>query len=154
MTEVDVRAAAEYDSSLQASSSASGLRGQRIRYLTGGVITVASYCGLLALGLRIFEDRVPYLFVVMVSHFITAVIVYPWYRVVVFRVTEGSWIAGYLKFYGVGLGFLGTSLVGLPLLVELGGLPVLVAQFLLMAASALLGYTVNRSWTFRGRGQV
>ncbi|MFB9879064.1 GtrA family protein [Planobispora siamensis] len=154
MTEVDVRPTSRNGSPARMHGLPPVLRGQRITYLAGGVMTVASYFSLLTLGLLIFEGGVPYLFLVVVSHLCTVVIVYPWYRVVVFRVTEGSWIAGYLRFYVVCLGFLATSLAGLPILVELAGLPVLVAQFLIMGAGALLGYAVNRSWTFRERAKV
>jgi putative flippase GtrA len=122
--------------------------------LIGGAATVALYSALLALGLLILEERVPYLFLVVVSHLMAVLIVYPWYRLVVFRVSAGSWITGYLRFYVVGLSFLATSFAGLPLLVELAGVPVLVAQLFVIPVSAVLGYAINRSWAFRSRTQA
>ncbi|MFC6578521.1 GtrA family protein [Planomonospora parontospora] len=120
----------------------------------GGVMTVAVYFGLLALGLLILEDRVPYLFLVVVSHLLAVATVYPWYRLVVFRVSTGSWLTGLARFYLVGLSFLATSVIGLPLLVELAGVPVLAAQSLVIPVSTVLAYTINRSWAFRDPAKV
>ncbi|MBG0813548.1 GtrA family protein [Planomonospora sp. ID82291] len=117
-------------------------------------MTVAVYLSLLALGLLILGGRVPYPILVVVGHLATVLIVYPWYRIAVFRITRGSWMAGYLRFYTVGLGFLAASAAGVPALVEFAGLPVLVAQSSVMAIGALSGYAINRSWTFRDRGRV
>ncbi|GAA3151641.1 hypothetical protein GCM10010466_48400 [Planomonospora alba] len=117
-------------------------------------MTVAVYSGLLALGLLILEGRVPYLFLVAVSHLLAVVIVYPWYRLVVFRVSRDPWITGCLRFYAVGLSFLAASLAGLPLLVELAGIPILLAQLLVLPASTVLSYAINRSWAFRGRARA
>ncbi|GAA2882506.1 hypothetical protein GCM10010517_45670 [Streptosporangium fragile] len=111
---------------------------------------VVYYC-LLGLGLAVTGNSVPYLFPVVVCHLITVVIVYPWYRLVVFRVSGESWVTGYLRFYVVGLSFLGASLAGLPLLVEFAGIPVMVAQGLIILASPPLSYAINRAWTFRDR---
>ncbi|WP_268245571.1 GtrA family protein [Planomonospora parontospora] len=115
----------------------------------GGVMTVAVYFGLLALGLLILEERVPYLFLVAVSHLLAVAAVYPWYRLVVFRVSTGSWIAGLARFYLVGLSFLATSVTVLPLLVELAGVHVLLAQSMVIPVSTVLAYLINRSWAFR-----
>ncbi|MBG0827858.1 GtrA family protein [Planomonospora sp. ID67723] len=154
MTEIDVQAVPVEASGPRVRPFASVLLGQRITYLMGGVMTVAFYLSFLALGLMVLGNRVPYLFLVVASHLATVVIVYPWYRIAVFRAAGGSWIAGYLRFYAVGLGFLAMSLVGLPVLVELVGMQVLAAQFAVMAVSALGGYAVNKSWTFRDRRKV
>ncbi|WP_449063266.1 GtrA family protein [Planomonospora algeriensis] len=149
MTQVEVRKIAGDRSDLRARTLTSALRGQRITYLIGGAATVVVYSGLLALGLLILEERFHYLVLVAVSHLMTILIVYPWYRLVVFRVSSGSWISGCLRFYAVGLSALAASFVGLPVLVELVGLPVLVAQLLIVPASTVLGYVINRSWAFR-----
>jgi putative flippase GtrA len=122
---------------------------QRITYLLAGAITAVVYCALLGLGLLAAEDAVPYLFLVLVSHLITVVLVYPGYRLVVFRGSGGSWIKGYLRFYAVGLSFLGASLAGLPLLVEIVHIPIMIAQCLIVIASPPISYAINRMWTFR-----
>ncbi|MFC4057832.1 GtrA family protein [Planomonospora corallina] len=151
MTQLDVRTFSTDRSDLRTHALTSVLRGQRTTYLIGGAVTVAVYSGLLALGLLILEGRVPYLFLVAVSHLLAVIIVYPWYRLVVFRTSRDPWIRGCLRFYAVGLSFLLASLAGLPLLVELAGLPVLLAQLLVLPASTALSYAINRSWAFRDR---
>ncbi|WP_436762443.1 GtrA family protein [Streptosporangium sp. V21-05] len=116
--------------------------------------TALLHCSLLGLGLLAADDAVPYLVLVMAAHLTTVVIVYPWYRLVVFRAHGRSWLTGYLRFYAVGLGFLGTSLAGLPVLVELFHLPVMAAQALLLAVSPAVSYAIHRAWTFREHANV
>ncbi|GAA4206600.1 hypothetical protein GCM10022252_68960 [Streptosporangium oxazolinicum] len=113
--------------------------------------TALLYCSLLGLGLLVAKDAVPYLFLAMAAHLTTVVIVYPWYRLVVFRAAGQPWLTGYLRFYVVGLGFLATSLAGLPVLVELFHLPVMAAQALLLVISPTVSYAIHRAWTFRER---
>jgi putative flippase GtrA len=125
---------------------------QRITYLASGGLTAVIYCAILALALHSLGREVPYPLLVVLSHLGAVIIVYPWYRLVVFRGSGGSWLGGYLRFYAVGLGFLVASVVGLPLLVELAGLPIMVAQGLIILLSPALSYAVHRAWTFRGRG--
>ncbi|MEU8036729.1 GtrA family protein [Streptosporangium sp. NPDC049078] len=132
----------------------SAFGGHRITYLFAGAMTAMVYYVLLGLGLLAFEDGVPYLFLVVVSHLITVVIVYPWYRLVVFRDSGYSWPVGYLRFYVVGLSFLAASVVGVPLLVELAGVPIMVAQGMVILTSPPLSYAINRAWVFRDRGKV
>ncbi|MFG1686358.1 GtrA family protein [Nonomuraea sp. NPDC049269] len=122
---------------------------QRITYLLGGALTAAIYYGILVAGLLLLRDTVPYLLVVVVSHFATVVIVYPWYRLVVFSGAGVSWLVGYLRFYAVGLSFLLSSVIGLPILVELIGISIFLAQALVIMASVSISYLIHRSWTFR-----
>lgn len=127
---------------------------QRITYLMAGATTAVVYCSLLGLALQATKDAVPYLFLVVVTHLITVVIVYPGYRLVVFRVSSGTWITGYLRFYAVGLSFLGASVIGLPLLVEFAHIPIMLAQSLIVIASPPISYAIHRFWTFRERENV
>ncbi|MCC5577029.1 GtrA family protein [Microtetraspora sp. AC03309] len=123
--------------------------GQRITYLLAGAMTAGVYYALLCLGLLVAKNAVPYLFLVVVSHFITVVLVYPAYRLVVFKVSGVGWLSGYLRFYAVGLSFLGLSVIGLPILVEFAGIPIMVAQGLIILMSPPLSYAIHRAWTFR-----
>ncbi|MFI6511244.1 GtrA family protein [Streptosporangium sp. NPDC050855] len=116
--------------------------------------TALLYYALLGLALLVVNDAVSYLLLAMAAHLTTVVIVYPWYRLVVFRTRGRSWIAGYLRFYAVGLGFLGASLAGLPVLVELCRLPVMAAQAVILVISPTVTYAVHRAWTFRERVNV
>ncbi|WP_433258993.1 GtrA family protein [Streptosporangium sp. CA-135522] len=115
----------------------------------GSAMTAAVHCTLLGLGLLAAGASVPYLFLVVVSHCATVVIVYPWYRLVVFRVSGDSWLRGYVRFYAVGLSFLGASVAGIPFLVEFAGIPIMAAQGVVIFLSPPLSYVVHRAWTFR-----
>ncbi|MFF0308458.1 GtrA family protein [Streptosporangium sp. NPDC004379] len=130
------------------------LGGRRAGYLAAGAMTAVIYHVLLGLELLATDGAVPYVVLLMTGHLATSLIVYPWYRLVVFRASGSSWVIGYLRFYAVGLGFLAASVVGVPLLVELAGAPVLVAQGLILIASPPLGYVVHRTWTFSGGGEA
>ncbi|MEV8633540.1 GtrA family protein [Streptosporangium sp. NPDC051023] len=132
----------------------SALGGQRITYLLAGAVTAAVYYALLYLALLVTEGRVSYLFLAFASHMITVAIVYPWFRIVVFRVSGEPWLPGYLRFYTVGLSFLVASFVGLPLLVELAGIPIMIAQLLIIAVNPPLTYVIHRKWTFRRRANI
>ncbi|GII27286.1 GtrA family protein [Planotetraspora mira] len=152
MVEVESRSARGAHS--RSSRSFPALGGQRITYLLAGAMTAAVYYALLGLGLLAAKGTVPYLVLVVMSHLITVVIVYPWYRLVVFRVSGQSWLAGYLRFYVVGLSFLGASILGLPVLVEYAGFPIMLAQALIIVMSPPLSYVIHRTWTFRNRENV
>ncbi|MFF4774320.1 GtrA family protein [Microtetraspora fusca] len=123
--------------------------GQRITYLLAGAMTAGVYYVLLGLGLLVAKNSVPYLFLVVVSHFVTTMLVYPAYRLVVFKTSGVGWLPGYLRFYAVGLSFLGMSVIGLPILVEFAGIPIMVAQGLIILLSPPLSYAIHRAWTFR-----
>ncbi|MFL6053638.1 MAG: GtrA family protein [Actinoallomurus sp.] len=152
MYQLKSRSAREAPVSRRASISA--LLGERITYLLAGAVTGGIYYALLGLGLLATKNTVPYLLLVVGSHFATTVIVYPLYRLVVFKVSGEGWLSGCLRFYAVGLSFLGASVIGLPLLVEFAGIPLMMAQALIILLSPPFSYAINRTWTFRKRGNV
>ncbi|MFC4590294.1 GtrA family protein [Sphaerisporangium corydalis] len=124
------------------------LGGHLITYLTGGALAAVLYYAIMITGLLVVGGTVPYLYVVVTAHFATVVIVYPWYRLVVFPASGDSWPRGYLRFYTVGLGFLACSLAGLPILAGWAGIPVLVAQAIIIVANLAVSHAVHRAWTF------
>ncbi|MER6947319.1 GtrA family protein [Nonomuraea sp. NPDC000554] len=154
MVEVESRATYEDKSHFGWRALLPVLDAHRVIYLMAGAMTAAIHCGLLGLALHAAQGAIPYLVLVVVSHFGTVVLVYPWYRLVVFRGSKESWVTGYLRFYLVGLSFLFASLIGLPILVEVVGLPVLVAQGLIVVISPPITYLIHRNWTFRAHGNV
>lgn len=85
----------------------------------------------------------PYLVLAVVGHCATVAIVYSWYRLVVFRVSGGSWPRGYVRFYAVGLNFLGTSAAGVPVLVEFAGISIMAAQGVVIVMSPPIRYVVH-----------
>lgn len=130
-------------------TSAAGrlINDHRARYLLVGGTTTVLYFGLFWLGWTVLEGVVPYLVVTVAANFSTAVIMYPAYRSFVFRSTS-SWLRGFGKFYTVYVGGLVASLVGMPLLIEVFGVPVLVAQAVVVVSVPVLSYLLHRFWTF------
>jgi putative flippase GtrA len=120
----------------------------RVRYLLVGAGTNVLYFGLFWLGWHVFEGTLPYLLVTALANFTTALVVYPAYRTFVFQ-SRTSWPRGFAKFYAVYLFGLGCSLVGMPLLIELLGTPVLLAQALVILLVPVASYLLHRFWTFR-----
>jgi putative flippase GtrA len=119
----------------------------RVRYLMVGGGTNVLYICLFWLGWHLLEGIVSYLIVTAATNLSTALIVYPVYRGFVFG-SEQTWLRGFWKFYTVYLVGLGVSLVGMPLLVEIIGVPVVLAQAILLAVQPVISYLLHRFWTF------
>jgi putative flippase GtrA len=129
------------------------LADQRVRYAITGGLAAILYAALFAAGWAALSGPHPgaYPLVAMVAHMASAVAVYPLQRRWVFGVpwSAGGLVIGFLRFYAVYAAGLVASLVGLPVLVELVGAPVLAAQGLIMVVVPVISYLVHRSWTFR-----
>lgn len=123
------------------------LADDRVRYVMVGGFTSVLYYALFALAWSVLEIR-PYLLVTVMAHISTAILVYPLYRTFVFR-SNAPWVRGFVKFYTVFLGGLVVSFVGLPLLVEVIGMPVLISQGILIFVVPIFSYLAHRAWTFR-----
>lgn len=124
------------------------LRDRRVRYVLSGGVAAVVYYGVFSGGWLLSHGRLPYLLMAVIANLATAVSTYPLYRLLVFR-TGGPWVAGFLKFYAICAWSLAFTLVGLWLLVSVVGMWVLVAQALLVVASPLINYQLNRMWAFR-----
>jgi putative flippase GtrA len=112
-----------------------------------GAGTNLLYFGLFWLGWHLLEGTVPYLAVTAMANLGTALIVYPAYRSFVFGSSTG-WLRGFAKFYTVYLVGLVCSLLGMPLLIEVLGVPVLLAQAIVIAIVPFVSYLLHRFWTF------
>ena len=123
---------------------------RRARYVYAGSIAAVVYYGLFFVGWLLLSDRLSYLSVAAAANLGNAVLTYPLYRAVVFRWT-GSWFAGLLRFYVICLWSLLLSVVGLSLLVEIGRVPVLLAQAFVIVLTPLINYQLHRFWVFRQR---
>ena len=115
-----------------------------VRYVLTGSMATAVYYAVFAAGWLV---GVPYLAMAVLANWLTAVVTFPLYRRGVFR-SSGPWVPAFLRFYAVCLWSLGANLVGLPLLIEVAGLPVLLAQLLVIVVVPLVNYQVNKHWTF------
>ena len=124
------------------------LADRRVRYLLAGGAGAALYYAVFAAGWALAGHRLPYLAVAVLANLVTAPPIYQLYRRLVFRV-GGPWWAGFARFYVLSFGSLLVVTVGLPLLVEVAGLHVLLAQALVIVGSPLVNYQLGRLWAFR-----
>ncbi len=123
---------------------------RRVRYvLTGGGSAAVSYL-IFSVTWLLASQWLHYLVVAVWTNLATAVVMYPVYRRLVFKAT-GPWLAGFFRFYTVFISGLVAGLVGLPLLIEVVGVPVLLAQMIMTVAVPLISYQVYRLWAFRHR---
>jgi putative flippase GtrA len=123
------------------------LNDRRAHYVLAGGCGAVVYYGLFSAGWLIAGHRTPYLLLAVLANAATAVLSYPIYR----RIFGGTgpWAAGLVRFYLVSLGSLACTLVGLPLLVEQAGLPVLPSQALIIVVAPVITYRLHRGWSFR-----
>lgn len=120
---------------------------RRVRYLlAGGIAAVVSYV-LFAVGWLLFSE-VGYYAVMVGANFLTAVTTYPLYRNGVHQVT-GPWLSGFARFYVTCFWALLFGVAGMPLLVEVMGVPVLVAQAIVIILWPLINYQIHKHWAFK-----
>jgi|tagenome__1003787_1003787.scaffolds.fasta_scaffold20957013_3 putative flippase GtrA len=128
--------------------AASLLADQRVRYLAvGGWNTVSSY--LLFVGLELaFGDVVNYLVLLVVTMILSVLQAFVLHRRLVFHATDGHWPGQLLRFSQVYAGAFAVNLALLPVLVELVGLPVIVAQGVLVVTTVAASFVGHRRWSF------
>lgn len=126
------------------------LADRRVRYLLVGGVSAGTYYLIFTIGWLTVAERVPYLVMALIANVCTAILTYPLYYREVFRHT-GPWLTGFLRFYATCLWALTYVLVGLPLLVEVVGMHVLIAQAIIIVTSPLINYQIHRFWAFRQR---
>jgi putative flippase GtrA len=123
---------------------------QRVRFLLAGAAGAALYYLLFSLGWLAFGARVPYPLLAVATGTACAALTYPLYRHLVFR-ASGPSLRGFWRFYAVCLWSLAVNLAGLSVLVETVGLPVLLAQALVVVGGPVVNYQISRVWAFRRR---
>jgi putative flippase GtrA len=125
---------------------------RRIRYVLAGGLSAVIYYGAFSAGWLLWGRHVPYLVIAIIANAVAAGLTFPIYRRVVFQ-HLGPWAPAFVKFYLVYVWGLIFSLVGLPPLVEWAGLPVLLAQAVVIVATPVLNYQLHRIWAFRRRAR-
>jgi putative flippase GtrA len=133
----------EVSSARTGSASATGGR-----YVAVGIINTAFGYGVFAVLDLAFGDTVPYLGLLLVAHVVSVLEAFVLHKVLVFRV-QGRWFRDLSRFWSVYLIALGVNLVTLPLLVEIVGLPVLLAQAVVLATLTGATFLAHRHYTFR-----
>ena len=124
------------------------LADRRVRYVAVGGVSSAVYYALFAAIYLSTRHHLHYLAVPVLANLGCAVATYPLQRRWVFR-SKGPVLSGFLKFYVICLWAMLFTYAGLPLLVELAGVPVLVAQAVLIVTAPLLNYQLSKFWAFR-----
>lgn len=121
---------------------------QGLRYLlVGGFNTVFGY-GLFALALQLFGDDVHYLVILVAATIVAVLMAFVGYRYIVFRV-RGDIVRDFLRFSVVYAVALAVNAVALPLLVEGFGVPVLLAQAVVVMGTVIASFFAHRSFSFR-----
>jgi putative flippase GtrA len=123
-------------------------RERGVRYLlVGAWNTVFGYGVFAALQLTL-GDSVGYIILLAIAQVLGTLNAFVGYRLLVFRV-EGSVLRDLARFSTVYVGAFLVNLAALPLLVEVFGLPVLVAQAAVVAGTVVASFFVHRGFSFR-----
>lgn len=126
------------------------LNNEKVRYLlVGGYNTAFGYL-LFALLLMLFENRVHYLIVLVISHVISVTNAYLSYKFLVFK-TEGKWLYEFLKFNTVYLGVFLINLVALPAMVELLSIRPVIGQSWFVVVTVIVSYFGHKHFSFKDR---
>ena len=123
------------------------VRDQRVAFLlVGAVNTVVGY--LCFAGLLLLLGQRHYLAALVCAYVIAVLFAFVMYRFVVFRV-RGHVFSDLWRFATVYLSSLAVNLVLLPVLVELAGVPVLLAQALIVLVTAVISWAGHKHYSFR-----
>jgi len=123
-------------------------REQGIRYLLVGAWNTVFGFALFAALQLLFGDHVHYLILLCIAMVFAILNAYIGYRLFVFKV-QGRWLRDLGRFSIVYIGSLAANIAILPLLVEVVGLPVLLAQAAVVGGSVVLSFFAHRSFSFR-----
>lgn len=89
-----------------------------------------------------------YMIVLLVAHVISVLVAFVGYRVIVFRV-HGQVFKDLVRFWSVYASTLAVNVAALPFLVEVVGLPVILAQGMFTVVTAILSFIAHRRFSFR-----
>ena len=124
------------------------VRDQRVAFLiVGGINTAFGYL-CFAVFLVTVGQRWHYLGALVCAHVVSVLFAFVLYRFVVFRV-RGRVLTDLWRFETVYLAALAVNFVLLPLLVEIVGLPVLVAQALVVLVTSVMSWVAHKNYSFR-----
>ncbi|WP_433053285.1 GtrA family protein [Dactylosporangium sp. CS-033363] len=124
------------------------LSDRRVRYVAVGGFSSAVYYALFTAIYLTTRGHLHYLAIPILANLGCALATYPLQRRWVFQ-SSGPVVSGFLKFYVICLWALAFTYAGLPLLVELAGVPVLIAQAVLIVTAPLINYQLSKFWAFR-----
>lgn len=120
---------------------------QQVRYLLVAGTTSLGYLGLVAAGLALGWH---YMIAIAVAQAITIACAFPAYRTLVFA-SRGPWRTDFARFLSVWSSGMVAGFVATPLLVEVLGMPPLLAQVVAIVVVAVGSYLGHRYFSFRHR---
>ena len=126
------------------------VKDRRIAFLIVGIVNTGVGFLWFILFLYTVGAWLGYLVALLFAHVASVLCAFVLYRKLVFRVS-GHVVADLLRFETVYLVALGINAVLLPILVELGGLPVLLSQALIVFVTTVVSYVGHRRFSFRRR---
>jgi putative flippase GtrA len=128
-------------------------RDQRVAFLVVGVVNTAVGVAWFTSFQLILGGVVHYLVVLLMAHVASVLCAFVLYRRVVFRVRGPVW-RDLLRFQLVYVTALVVNLLLLPMLVEIAGVPVLPAQFLIVGVTAMISFFGHKHFSFRRRPSI
>jgi len=123
-------------------------RQQSLRYLLVGLWNTVFGYGLFALLVATVGAHIHYLVLLVAATVIAILNAFVFYRAFVFRVS-GQVLLDLARFSVVYLVALAVNIAALPLLVEVAGLHVLIAQAFVAAGTVAASFVAHRSFSFR-----
>lgn len=126
-------------------------RDERVRFLfVGGINTVFGYAVFAGLYL-VAGQRIGYLGSLYISYVVGVSLAFVLHRRVTFRAHKmgGNPVVDFLRFASVYVVALAVNTVGLPLLVEVGHLPALGAQAIMVVVVTIISYVGHKYFSFR-----
>ncbi len=123
-------------------------RAEGVRYAIVGLVNTVFGYGVFAVLELVVGSRLPYLAVLLVAHVVGVLNAFLLHRVVTFRV-RGQLLLDLARFWSIHLVGLAINLVLLPVLVEVAGLPVLIAQAAVLLLVAIGSYAGHKRFSFR-----
>ena len=123
---------------------------QRIRFLiVGGINTVVGYTLFAVFTQWLFSDVfLGYLISLGLSYALAISLAFVLYRRLVF-VVRGHVVRDLVRFISVYIVAIGANALALPLLVEIAGLPPLLAQAIILVVTTLLSFLGHKNFSFR-----
>ena len=122
--------------------------GQLLAFLGAGALNTAFAFGVFAVLQLTLAGHVHYLVVLLVAHVVGVLEAFAVYRRGVFKV-QGNVLQDLARFESVYLVALAVNAALLPLLVEVGGLPVIGSQLLVVLATSLVSFFGHKHFSFR-----
>ena len=130
------------------SQARNALRDKRIRFVLAGGVNTGFGFGCFVVYQDLVGVRWGYMLTLLLAHCTSVLFAFVVHRSVVFRVS-GSLLRDLWRFESVYLVTLSLNAVLLPLLVEVGGLPVIIAQAAITAANVVVSWLGHSRFSFR-----